>query len=150
MNPPLRTEDDRLAIIEGLSDKTIDLIVTDHAPHHADEKDLEFSLANNGIVGFETAFALGITYLVRPGHLTLDDLVACMSVNPSKLFNLKRGTLKSGAPADIAVFDLDNSYVFDKEKMLSKARNTPFDGYTLYGKTLLTITGGEVTYEELC
>jgi dihydroorotase len=150
MNPPLRTEEDRLAIIEGLADKTIDMIVTDHAPHHADEKDLEFSLANNGIVGFETAFALGITYLVRPGHLTLNDLVECMSVNPSKLFGLQRGTLTAGAPADIAVFDLENSFVFDKEKMLSKARNTPFDGYTLYGKTLLTMAGGVVTYEELC
>ena len=150
MNPPLRMEDDRLAIIEGLKDKTIDLIVTDHAPHHADEKDLEFSLANNGIVGFETAFALGYTYLVRPGHLTLADLVACMSENPSRLFGLKRASLAPGAPADAAVFDLDSSFVFDKEKMLSKARNTPFDGYTLYGNTLLTIAGGKITYEELC
>jgi len=150
MNPPLRMEDDRLAIIEGLKDKTIDMIVTDHAPHHSDEKDLEFSLANNGIVGFETAFALGYTYLVRPGHLTLADLVACMSENPSRLFSLERASLEPGAPADAAVFDLDSSFVFDKEKMLSKARNTPFHGYTLYGNTLLTIAGGKITYEELC
>jgi len=150
MNPPLRTEEDRLAIIEGLSDKTLDLIVTDHAPHHQDEKDLEFSLANNGIVGFETAFALGYTYLVRPGHLTLRELVACMSDNPSKLFGLGRASLEAGTPADVVVYDLDNCFVFDKEKMLSKARNTPFDGYNLYGKTLLTIAGGKITYEELC
>lgn len=150
MNPPLRLEEDRLAIIEGIADKTLDLIVTDHAPHHTDEKDLEFSLANNGIVGFETAFALGYTYLVRPGHITLDGLVACMSENPSKLFGLKRGSLAIGAPADVSVFDLDTSFVFDKEKMLSKARNTPFDGYTLYGNTLLTIAGGKITYEQLC
>lgn len=149
MNPPLRMEEDRLAIIEGIADKTLDLIVTDHAPHHADEKDLEFSLANNGIVGFETAFALGYTYLVRPGHITLADLVACMSENPSKLFGLGRASLAVGAPADVSVFDLDTSFVFDKEKMLSKARNTPFDGYTLYGNTLLTIAGGKITYEEL-
>ena len=150
MNPPLRTEEDRLAIIEGIADKTLDLIVTDHAPHHEDEKDLEFSLANNGIVGFETAFALGYTYLVRPGYITLTDLAACMSENPSKLFGLGRASLKTGAPADLSVFDLDNSFVFDKEKMLSKARNTPFHGYTLYGNTLLTISGGRITYEELC
>lgn len=150
MNPPLRKEEDRLAIIEGLADKTLDLIVTDHAPHHEDEKDLEFSLANNGIVGFETAFALSYTYLVRPGHMTLENLTACMSLNPSKLFGLGRGTLAAGAPADISVFDLDNSFIFDKNKMLSKARNTPFHGYTLYGNTLLTIAGGMITYEELC
>lgn len=150
MNPPLRTEEDRLAVIEGLRDKTIDLIVTDHAPHHSDEKVLEFSLANNGIVGFETAFALGYTYLVRPGYLTLGDLTACMSENPSALFRLGRGTLKIGAPADVSVFDLDHSFVFDKDAMLTKGRNTPFGGYTLYGETLLTISGGRITYEKLC
>ena len=150
MNPPLRTEEDRLAIIEGLKDKAIDLIVTDHAPHHADEKVLEFALANNGIVGFETAFALGYTYLVRPGFLTLEDLVACMSVNPSNLLGLGRGTLAIGAPADISVFDLEQPFVFDKNTMLSKARNTPFHGYTLYGETNLTISGGRITYEKLC
>jgi len=150
MNPPLRTEEDRLAIIEGLKDKTIDLIVTDHAPHHADEKVLEFALANNGIVGFETAFALGYTYLVRPGFLSLEDFIACMSVNPSKLLGLGRGTLAIGAPADISVFDLEQPFVFDKDTMLSKARNTPFHGYTLYGETNLTISGGRITYEKLC
>jgi dihydroorotase len=150
MNPPLRTEEDRLAIIEGLTDKTIDLIVTDHAPHHTDEKNLEFALANNGIVEFETAFALSYTLLVRPGHLSLQDLVACMSINPSKILGLGRGTLDVGSPADLSVFDLENEYVFDRESMLSKSRNTPFHGYSLYGETLLTISGGKITYEKLC
>ena len=150
MNPPLRTEEDRKAIIEGIKDKTIDLIVTDHAPHHEDEKNLEFALANNGIVGFETAFALTYTYLVKPGHITLHDLVSLMSVNPSRLFSLGRGTIKAGSPADLAVFDLENRFKFDRNSMLTKARNTPFDGYELYGRTVLTISGGRITYEELC
>ena len=150
MNPPLRTEEDRKAIIEGIKDKTIDLIVTDHAPHHEDEKNLEFALANNGIVGFETAFALAYTYLVKPGHITLHELVDLMSVNPSKLFSLGRGTLEAGKPADLCVFDLENRFKFDRDSMLTKARNTPFGGYELYGRTVLTISGGRITYEELC
>ncbi len=150
MNPPLRTEEDRQAIIEGIKDKTIDLIVTDHAPHHEDEKNLEFALANNGIVGFETAFALAYTYLVKPGHITLHDLAGLMSANPSRLFSLGRGTLKAGSPADLSVFDLENRFKFDRNSMLTKARNTPFDGYELYGRTVLTISGGRITYEELC
>ena len=150
MNPPLRTEEDRQAIIEGIKDKTIDLIVTDHAPHHEDEKNLEFALANNGIVGFETAFALAYTYLVKPGHIALHELVDLMSVNPSKLFSLGRGTLEAGKPADLCVFDLENRFKFDRDSMLSKARNTPFGGYELYGRTVLTISGGRITYDELC
>ncbi len=150
MNPPLRTEEDRKAIIEGIKDKTIDLIVTDHAPHHEDEKNLEFALANNGIVGFETAFALAYTYLVKPGHITLHELVDLMSVNPSKLFSLGRGTLEAGKPADLCVFDLENRFIFDRDSMLTKARNTPFGGYELYGRTVLTISGGRITYDELC
>jgi len=150
MNPPLRKEEDRLAVIQGLADKTIDMIVTDHAPHHPDEKDIEFALANNGIVGFETAFSLAYTYLVKPGHLSIADLSDAMSVFPSKLLLLNRGSLDSGKPADVAVFDLENPYIFRKDQMLSKARNTPFDGYELYGETMLTITGGRITYEKLC
>ena len=150
MNPPLRTEEDRKAIIEGIKDKTIDLIVTDHAPHHEDEKNLEFALANNGIVGFETAFALAYTYLVKPGHITLHELVDLMSLNPSKLFSLGRGTLEAGKPADLCVFDLENRFKFDRDSMLTKARNTPFGGYELYGRTVLTISGGRITYDELC
>lgn len=150
MNPPLRTEEDRLAVLEGLRDGTIDIIVTDHAPHHVDEKNIEFALAANGIVGFETAFSLGYTYLVRTGIMDLEQLTRCMSKMPSEILSLGRGTLEVGAPADISCFDLEAPYVFDKNSMLSKSRNTPFDGYTLYGKCKLTITGGKTTYEELC
>jgi len=150
INPPLRTKEDTIAIMEGLKDHTLDMIVTDHAPHHTDEKNIEFSLANNGIVGFETAFALGYTYLVRTGCLSLMELVACMSANPSNLLKLNRGTLDAGSPADVAVFDLSEPFVFDKDKMLTKGRNTPYHGYTLYGETQLTICGGEITYEKFC
>lgn len=150
MNPPLRNEADRLAVIEGLRDGTIDIIVTDHAPHHVDDKEIEFSLAANGIVGFETAFSLGYTYLVMTGIMNLDRLIRSMSTMPSQILSLGRGTLDVGAPADISCFDLDHPFVFNKNSMLSKSRNTPFDGYTLYGKCKLTITGGKTTYEELC
>ena len=149
MSPPLRTEDDRQAVIEGLSDGTIDIIVTDHAPHHQDDKQIEFSLASNGIVGFETAFTLGFTYLVKTGKLTLNRLIDCMAKGPSDLFDLGRGTLMTGAPADITCFDLENAFVFDKDKMLSKSRNTPFHDQELFGKCILTIMGGRTTYEEL-
>ena len=96
MNPPLRTEDDRLAVIEGIKDGTIDCIVTDHAPHHIDEKDLEFSLANNGIIGFETAFAVGYTYLVKTGSISLTDMIKTMTTNPSDILKLGRGTMDKG------------------------------------------------------
>ena len=149
MNPPLRTKEDVEAIQEGLRDGTIDLIVTDHAPHHQDEKEIEFSLANNGIVGFETAFALSYTYLVRTEILTINQLIACMSSNPSRLFRLNRGAIEDGLPADIAIFDLENAFTFRRDEMVSKARNTPYDGYRLYGETRMTICGGRITYEKL-
>ena len=150
MNPPLRTEKDRLAVIEGLKDGTIDCIVTDHAPHHIDEKDIEFSLANNGIIGFETAFAVGYTYLVKPGYLTLAELTEKMTVNPSKILKLGRGTLDTGMPADLMLADLGASFVYTKEEILSKATNSPYIGNTLDGRVKLTITGGKITYDELC
>ncbi|MCQ2534475.1 MAG: dihydroorotase [Clostridia bacterium] len=150
MNPPLRTEEDKLAIIEGIKDGTIDCIVTDHAPHHEDEKVLEFSLANNGIVGFETAFALGYTYLVKPGTITLEKLVEVMCFNPSEILKLGRGGLNEGDDADLTVVDLENEFTFEKDKMLTKGRNTPYDGYKLYGEPVLTIMGGNITYEKLC
>ena len=150
MHPPLRSEEDRVAIIEGIKDGTLDLIVTDHAPHHSDEKDIEFALSNNGIIGFETAFAVSYTYLVKPGHITLSKLIETLTINPSRLFKLGRGTLDIGAPADVSVFDLENVFTYDKNTSFSKARNTPYHGYELYGKTRLTICGGKITYEELC
>ena len=150
MHPPLRTKDHVDAIIEGIIDGTIDAIATDNAPHHADEKVCEFSVALNGILGFETAFALGYTYLVKTGKIDLAKLIDLMCFAPSNILKLGRGGMNIGDDADLAVFDLDNEFVFDKEKMLSKSRNTPYDGWKLYGETLLTIMGGKVTYEKLC
>ncbi|MGI6327245.1 MAG: dihydroorotase [Saccharofermentanales bacterium] len=147
MNPPLRAQEDVDAIIKGLQDGTIDMIATDHAPHHSDEKDLEFGLANNGIVGFETALALGYTFLVRTGFLTLPQWLATMTTNPAKLLQPDLGTLTPGRPADLVLVDLENPFIFDRDAMLSKARNTPFHGWELYGQVQLTICDGRVTYE---
>ena len=148
MNPPLRTLDDIEAIIEGLQDGTIDLIATDHAPHHQDEKELEFGLANNGIVGFETAFALGYTFLVKTGRLSLIQWLKTMTVNPASLFRQDLGTLQPRHPADVAIVDLDEVFRFDRNAMLSKSRNTPYDGWELSGKICCTICEGRVTYEQ--
>jgi len=149
MNPPLRTEDDRQAVIEGLKDGTIDCIVTDHAPHHTDEKDIEFSLANNGIIGFETAFGVSYTYLVKPGYLTLTEMIEKMTINPSHILRLGRGTLDIGMPADIMLADLSEEYVYTEEEILSKAKNSPYIGTDLQGRVKLTVTGGKITYDEL-
>ncbi|MBR3142314.1 MAG: dihydroorotase [Clostridiales bacterium] len=150
MHPPLRTEDHKQAIIEGIKDGTIDAIATDNAPHHADEKVCEFSVALNGILGFETAFALGYTYLVKTGEITLERLIDLMCYGPSGILKLGRGGMNIGDDADLAAFDLENEFVFEKDKMLSKSRNTPYDGWKLYGETILTVMGGKVTYEKLC
>ena len=150
MHPPLRTEEHKQAIIEGIKDGTIDAIATDNAPHHADEKVCEFSVALNGILGFETAFALGYTYLVKTGEITLDRLIDLMCFGPSKILKLGRGGMNVGDDADLAVFDIDNEFIFEKDKMLSKSRNTPYDGWKLYGETILTVMGGKITYEKLC
>jgi len=149
MNPPLRTEKDRLAVIEGLKDGTIDCIVTDHAPHHIDEKDIEFSLANNGIIGFETAFAVGYTYLVKPGHLTLEELIRTMTVNPSSILSLGRGTLENGMPGDVMLADLSSVFTYTEEEILSKSHNSPYIGQDFTGRVKLTIAGGKITYDEL-
>ncbi len=149
MHPPLRSEEDRLAVIEGIKDGTVDAIATDNAPHHQDEKDCEFQVALNGILGSETAFALGYTYLVKTNEISLDRLVELMSKAPSDILKLGRGTLDIGEDADLALFDLDHEFTFDKNKMLSKSRNTPYDGWKLYGETILTIMGGKITYEKL-
>ena len=104
----------------------------------------------NGILGSETAFALGYTYLVRTGEITLERLVELMCHNPSMILKLGRGGMNTGDDADLAVFDVDNEFVFDKNSMLSKSRNTPYDGWKLYGETIMTIMGGKKTYEKLC
>ncbi|MCX8130652.1 MAG: dihydroorotase [Clostridia bacterium] len=148
VNPPLRTKKDVEAIIEGLKDGTIDIIATDHAPHHIDEKRVEFSVAANGIVGFETALPLAITYLVQPGHLTMEQLVEKMCVNPSKILGLNKGSIDVGRSADIAIIDTEEEYVVDIEKFQSKSKNSPFDGFKLKGTVNCTIVNGKVVVRE--
>ncbi len=144
MNPPLRTQEDVDAIIEGIKDGTIDAIATDHAPHHEDEKNLEFDYAANGIVGFETAFSLGMTYLVKPGHITVNKLIEVMSANPAKILGIGRGQIGKDMPADIVIFDPGKEYEVDITKFRSKSKNSPYNGYKLTGKIVHTIVGGNV------
>ena len=147
MNPPLREEKDRLAIIEGLKDGTIDLIATDHAPHSAEEKAKEpMWTAPSGIIGLETSLALGITSLVKPGHLTMMELLEKMTSNPAALYKLPGGSIEVDAPADFVVFDPDKTWV--PGEVLSKSNNTPFTGMEMTGKVIYTICGGEIVYKE--
>lgn len=145
MNPPLRTEADRLAIIEGLKDGTIDLIATDHAPHSEEEKAKEpIWTAPSGITGLETSLGLGITSLVRPGHLSLIELLEKMTVNPATLYKLPGGKITVGAPADFVIFDPEETWTV--EGFVSKSSNSPFKGTTLYGKIHYTVCGGNIIY----
>ncbi len=146
MNPPLRGEEDVEAVIAGLCDGTIDAIITDHAPHHIDEKNLEFEYAANGIVGLETSLALGITYLVKTGKLTLAQLLQKMTYNPSNILNLGLGEIALGAIADLTIFDPDEIWTVEVDKFHSKSKNSPYDGYTLSGKAHITIVEGKVMY----
>ncbi len=146
MNPPLRREEDRLAIIEGLKDGAIDLIATDHAPHAKEEKDRPLTEAPSGIIGLETAFGLAIANLVEPGHLTLPLLFEKMSLNPARLYHLQAGRIEEGAPADLIVFDDKEKYVFREEDICSKSHNTPFIGESLQGKIYVTIVEGAIVY----
>lgn len=144
MNPPLRTEDDVEAIKEGLKDGTIDCIVTDHAPHHIDEKRCEFANAKNGIIGFETSLGLGIKYLVKTGVLTMTQLIEKMSVNPSRILGISKGSLSVGKSADITVFNSDKEWTVDINALNSKSKNSPYDGWTLLGKPEYVIVGGKI------
>lgn len=144
MNPPLRTEDDVAAIKEGLKDGTIDCIVTDHAPHHSDEKQCEFALAKNGIVGFETSLGLGLKYLVGGGVLTLSELIRKMAANPSDILGISKGTLGEGKAADVIIFDPEKEWTVDINKLRSKSKNSPYDGWTLCGKPEYVIVGGDI------
>jgi dihydroorotase, multifunctional complex type len=144
MNPPLRTNDDRLAIIEGLKDGSIDIIATDHAPHTNEEKNVEFTKAPSGIIGLETALALGITHLVRKGHLTLNELIEKMTINPAMLYKLDSGSIEIGKTADLVIFSPDKSYLVKDYD--SKSANTPFTGETLYGVIEYTICNGKIVY----
>jgi dihydroorotase len=146
MNPPLRTDRDVEALREAVKDGTIDLIATDHAPHHYDEKEREFADAPNGIVGLETALAVVVTNLVEKGGLTFSDLVEKMSCAPARLFNLPGGSLVKGAVADVTVFDPAAKWKVDPSKFLSKGRNTPYAGMTLVGRAACTIVDGMIVY----
>ncbi len=147
MNPPLRTQKDLEAVIEGLADGTLDAIVTDHAPHHIDEKDVEFAAALNGIVGFETALGLGITYLVKGNKLSLIELLKKMTINPAEILKLNKGRVAENADADLVIFSLDEPYQVEVENFASKSKNSPYDGFTLCGRVDYTILGGKVVYE---
>ena len=144
MNPPLRTEKDRQAIIRGLQDGTIDLIATDHAPHSQEEKSRPLTEAPSGITGLETALGLGITSLVKPGHLTLIQLLEKMTSNPAALYHLPGGSIETGAPADFVIFNPDEEWTVDS--FASKSSNSPFKGMSLYGKIYYTICDGKIVY----
>lgn len=145
MNPPVRTEEDRLAIIEGLKDGTIDMIVTDHAPHSAEEKSRPLANAPSGITGLETSLALGIRSLVMTGHITLLKLMELMSTNPMKYYRITPLGIAAGAPADIVVFGEKERWTVDK--FASKSTNSPFKGWTLPGKVHYTICNGKIVYQ---
>jgi dihydroorotase len=146
MNPPLRTADDVAALQEAVRDGTIDLIATDHAPHHYDEKEREFADAPNGIIGLETALAVNITWLVTSGIVDVPLLVERMSCAPARVFKLPGGTLRRGSAADVTVFDPNETWVVDATRFRSKGRNTPYAGRTLHGRTRYTLVGGCVVH----
>ena len=146
MNPPLRTDEDVQAIIEGLRDGTLDCIATDHAPHTPEEK-ADFEKAPNGSIGMETSFAVAYTYLVKPGLLTLSQLVEKMAVNPANILGINAGTLAVGAPADIALIDINEDWTVDVEGLHGKSKNTPFKGMTLSGRVKKTFLDGKLVFE---
>ena len=147
MNPPLRSESDRVAVLEGLRDGTIDCIATDHAPHTVDEKHVEYDQAAFGIVGLETAVALCLDRLVGPGLVSLPQLVALLSTNPARVLGLPGGTLAPGAPADVTLLDLAKRRTVDPARFASRSRNTPFGGLALRGWPALTIVAGRVVWK---
>jgi len=146
MNPPLRTAEDVAAVRDGVRDGTIDLVATDHAPHHYDEKEREFADAPNGIVGLETALAVVNTWLVKAGIIDLATLIDRMSVSPAATFNLPGGSLRRGSVADVTVFDATREWTVDPAKFVSKGRNSPYAGYTLLGRVMCTIVGGRIVH----
>ena len=148
MNPPLRSPEDREAVREGLRDGTLDVVATDHAPHHYDEKEAAFDDAPNGVVGLETALGLVFGHLVMGGVLDLATMVERMSVAPARIFNLPGGTLEPGSPADVTIFDPEEEWTVDPTRFLSKSRNTPFRGWQLRGGPRYTVVGGEVVWKK--
>jgi dihydroorotase len=147
MNPPLRTETDRRALLRALADGTVDAIATDHAPHHVDEKAVEFSRAPFGIVGLETAVSLCLDRLVHGGAISLRRLVELFTSGPARILRLDGGTLKPGGEADVTVLDLQRQVVVDPSKFCSKSRNTPFAGWSLRGAAVMTLVGGRIVHD---
>ena len=147
MNPPLRSRDHVEAVIEALRDGTIDAIASDHAPHHADEKALEYDQAPSGIVGLETSIGLALDRLVNEGVISIERLVELCATNPARILKLEdRGALRAGAHADVTIIDPERAWTFDVSRTKSKSRNTPFDGYSFRGAAVATIVGGRIVY----
>lgn len=147
MNPPLRSREHLDAILEAIADGTVDAVATDHAPHHADEKELEFDRAAFGITGLETAVGLAFDRLVHGGLINIERLVELFSVNPARIFRLEgRGTLRPGAHGDVTILDPELRWTFDASRSQSKSRNTPFDGYTFQGAAVATVVAGRVVF----
>ncbi|MEW5807142.1 MAG: dihydroorotase [Acidobacteriota bacterium] len=147
MNPPLRSEGDRKAVLEGLKDGTIDCIATDHAPHNSIEKNVEFSQAPFGIIGLETAVSLALDRLVHTRIINLSRLVELMSLNPARILNIKKGILSKGEDADITILDIKKTVTVDVKKLKSKSRNTPFNGLKLKGAPVMTIVSGKIVHD---
>ena len=147
VNPPIREEADKQAILEGLKDGTLDCIVTDHAPHHINDKNVEYNLASFGISGIETSLGFAIKYLYKAGVLSLPEIAERMSGAPAKILGLDGGEIKEGGVADLTIVNLDESWVVDPAKFVSKGKNSPFGGYTLDGVVKYTIVDGDVKYK---
>ncbi len=148
VNPPLREREDVDALREGLADGTIDCIVTDHAPHSSEEKDVEFDAAPFGIIGLETSLGLILTELYHKGLLDLKPIISLMSTNPARILGLPGGDLRPGGPADVTIIDLEKEWEVEPARFKSKSRNTPFGGWRLKGKAVVTIVGGRIVYQE--
>ncbi len=149
MSPPLRTQRDVNAIIAGLKDDTLSVLATDHAPHAPEKKERELDQAPNGILGLETFLPLCVTHLIEPGHLSWPQMLRKMTINPAIVLGIDRGTLQRGKPADVTVIDPKATWIFDKNQSKSRSRNTPFHGWKLTGRAVVTIVGGEVKMNRL-
>lgn len=147
VNPPIREEIDKQAILEGLKDGTLDCIVTDHAPHHADDKNVEYNQAAFGISGIETSFGFAIRYLYKAGVLSLNEIAYKMSYNPAQILGLEGGEIKEGGVADLMIADLDETWTIDPDNFVSKGKNNPFKGMQLQGVVKYTIVDGEIKYQ---
>lgn len=147
VNPPIREDKDKQAILEGLKDGTLDCIVTDHAPHHINDKNVEYNLASFGISGIETSLGFAITYLYKQGVLTLPEIAEKMSYAPAKILKLDGGEIKENGVADLTIVNLDESYEVDPAKFVSKGKNSPFKGYKLDGVVKYTLVDGEIKYQ---